>query len=70
MLITLAGKKGPKHVLMVRQYLIQIPKNFRDKVDSLLFGHYLVCGAQYWRNIDLRANSVVIMPAIRWPVHL
>jgi len=46
MLITLAGKKRPKHVLMVRQYLIQIPENFRDKVDGLLFGHYLVCGAQ------------------------
>jgi hypothetical protein len=46
MLITLTGKKRPKHALMVRQYPIQIPENFRDNVEGLLFGHYLVWGAQ------------------------
>jgi hypothetical protein len=45
MLIPLAGKKGLKHALMVRQNLIQIPEDLRHEPLSRFFGHYIVWGA-------------------------
>ena len=45
MLIPLTGKKRPKHALMVRQNVTQIPEDFRHERLRLSFSHYLVWGA-------------------------
>lgn len=67
MLIPLTGKKRPKHALMVRQNVIQIPEDLRHERLPLSFGHYLVWGAQYWRNIDLKANLVTTIQTVNAP---